>query len=66
MSFLPRKNDKLTELKGESPQHIKYIVSQEIYYELFLASFVSNPEKPKKYWGKIKTIISKILIKRSC
>jgi hypothetical protein len=66
MSLLPWKNKEFAELKGESPQHIKYILGQQIHYELFLASFVSDPENTKKYWSGIKTVISKVLMRKGC
>lgn len=62
--LLPWRNKKLKELQGESAQHIKYILSQEINRELFFASFVMNAEKAKKYLEIIKPVISKILLKR--
>jgi hypothetical protein len=66
MSLLPWKNKEFAELKGESPQHIKYILGQQIHYELFLASFVSDPENTKKYWSRIKAVISKVLMRKGC
>lgn len=66
MTLLPWKNKHFADLKGESPQHLKYILGQQVNYELFLASFVSYPENAKKHWAKIKTVISRFMMEKIC
>lgn len=64
MTLLPLKYDEFSKLKNESPQHVKNILSQQIQREIFFARFVSDPENTKKYWDRVKAVISKLLIKR--
>lgn len=66
MKILPFVNKKFASLQGESPQTIKYLLSQQIQCEMFFDSFVSTPEKAKKQLVDFSAFVSEALKRMAC
>ena len=66
MRIIPFVNEKFASLQGESPQTIKYLLSQQIQYEIFFDSFVSAPEKVKKCLFDFNAFVSETLKRIAC